>query len=144
VTYPGLAERIRHEQGSASVERLTDEVLRWDPPGRVVTRVAAAATELGGRTLPAGQVVHALIGTAHRDPDVFTDPHTFDPYRAPQRLLAFGSGLHYCLGTHLARAQATAFVRAFARELPGARPAGPPARQPGPSMADITRLPITR
>jgi cytochrome P450 len=145
-TYPGLAERIRQEPecADALTGSLTDEVLRWDPPGRVVTRVAAAGTELGGRPLPAGQVVHALIGAAHRDPDVFTDPHTFDPYRAPQRLLAFGSGLHYCLGTHLARAQATAFVRAFARELPGARPAGPPVRQPGPSMADITRLPITR
>ena len=44
--------------------RLTDEVLRWDPPGRVVTRVAAADTELGGRALPAGQVVHALLGAA--------------------------------------------------------------------------------
>jgi len=140
VTRPGLAARIRREPDLAG--RLTDEVLRWDPPGRVVTRVAAADTELAGRALPAGQVVHALIGAAHRDPRLFDAPHTFDPDRAPRRLLAFGSGLHYCLGVHLARAQASAFVRDFARELPGACLAGPPARQPGPSMTDITRLPI--
>jgi cytochrome P450 len=117
-------------------------MLRWDPPGRVVTRVAGADTELGGRPLPGGQIVHALIGAAHRDPELFADPHTFDPDRPPQRLLAYGSGLHYCLGALLARAQATAFIRGFARELPGARLAAPPVRQPGPSMADITRLPI--
>jgi cytochrome P450 len=139
-TRPGLATRVRQEPDFA--DRLTDEVLRWDPPGRVVTRVAAVDTELGGRALPAGQVVHALIGAAHRDPRLFKDPHTFDPYRAPHRLLAFGSGLHYCLGAHLARIQAAAFVRGFARELPGARLAGEPVRQPGPSMTDITRLPI--
>jgi cytochrome P450 len=140
-TRPGLATSIRSEPGFA--DRLVDEVLRWDPPGRVVTRVAGADTELGGRLLPAGQVVHALIGAAHRDPDRFADPHRFDPRRSPPRLLAFGSGLHYCPGTHLARAQATAFVRGFARELPGARLAAAPVRQPGPSMNDIIRLPIT-
>ncbi|MDX6330851.1 MAG: hypothetical protein QOI83_3234 [Streptomycetaceae bacterium] len=140
-TRPELGERTRQEPDFA--DRLTDEVLRWDPPGRVVTRVAAADTELGGRALPAGQVVHALLGAAHRDPRLFKDPHTFDPYRDPHRLLAFGAGLHYCLGAHLARTQATAFVRLFARELPGARLAGAPVRQPGPSMTDITRLPIT-
>ncbi|WP_127361489.1 cytochrome P450 [Actinacidiphila soli] len=139
-TLPGLAARIGREPDFA--DRLVDEMLRWDPPGRVVTRVAGADTELGGRPLPGGQIVHALIGAAHRDPELFADPHTFDPDRPPQRLLAYGSGLHYCLGALLARAQATAFMRGFARELPGARLAAPPVRQPGPSMADITRLPI--
>lgn len=140
-TRPALAERIQREPDLAG--RLIDEVLRWDPPGRVVTRVAAADTDLGGRMLPAGQVVHVLVGAAHRDPDLFADPHTFDPHRhAPPRLLAFGSGLHFCPGTYLARAQATAFVRSFARELPGARLAAAAVRQAGPSMTDITRLPV--
>ncbi|MFD3452647.1 cytochrome P450 [Streptomyces sp. NPDC058691] len=139
-TQPLLAERIRQDAGFA--ERLTDEVLRWDPPGRVVTRVAAAGTELAGRELPAGQVVHALIGAAHRDPLFFPQPHAFDPDRPAQRLLAFGAGLHYCLGSHLARTQAVAFARGFAHALPGARAAAPPERHAGPSMADIARLPI--
>ncbi|MFJ4851045.1 cytochrome P450 [Streptomyces sp. NPDC088733] len=139
-TRPLLAERIRQDPGFA--EPLTDEVLRWDPPGRVVTRVAAAGTELAGRDLPAGQVVHALIGAAHRDPLHFPDPHAFDPDRPPRRLLAFGTGLHYCLGSHLARTQAVAFARCFARALPGARATAPPERHRGPSMADIARLPV--
>ncbi|MGW7516186.1 cytochrome P450 [Streptomyces sp. NPDC054796] len=143
ITRPALAERIRQEPDFS--DRVVDEVLRWDPPGRVVTRVAGAETELGGRVLPEGQVVHALIGAAHRDPAEFHDPHTFLPRQAPQpqRLLAFGSGLHYCPGTHLARAQAVAFARGFAAELPGARAAGTPERHAGPSMTDITRLPVT-
>ncbi|MEU1541188.1 cytochrome P450 [Actinacidiphila glaucinigra] len=137
---PALAERIRQDPGFAGP--LTDELLRWDPPGRVVTRVTDADTELGGRPVPAGRVVHALIGAAHRDPQRFAAPHVFDPDRPAQRLLAFGGGLHYCLGSHLARAQALAFARAFARELPGARAAAPPVRHAGPSMADIARLTI--
>ncbi|MFD8073169.1 cytochrome P450 [Streptomyces sp. NPDC059718] len=140
VTDPASAERIRQEPGFTGP--LTDELLRWDPPGRVVTRVADADTELGGRPVPAGRVVHALIGAAHRDPARFPAPHVFDPDRPAQRLLAFGGGLHYCLGSHLARVQALAFARAFARELPGARAAAPPVRHAGPSMADIARLTI--
>lgn len=137
---PALAERIRQDPGFAGP--LTDELLRWDPPGRVVTRVAGADTGLGGSPVPAGRVVHALIGAAHRDPSRFPAPHVFDPDRPAQRLLAFGGGLHYCLGSHLARAQALVFARAFARELPGARAAAPPVRHAGPSMADIARLTI--
>ncbi|UGY91518.1 cytochrome P450 [Streptomyces gobiensis] len=140
-TRPGLAERILLEPDLT--DRFVTEVLRWDAPVRVVTRVAADETELAGRSLPAGQIVHALIGAAHRDPEVFTDPHTFRPNRPPRRLLALGSGLHYCLGAHLARAQAVAFVRAFARELRGARLAAAPRRQTGPSFIDITHLPIS-
>lgn len=139
-TEPVLAARIRQDPEFAGP--LTDELLRWDPPGRVVTRVAGADTELGGRPVPAGQVVHALIGAAHRDPALFPDPHAFDPDRPAQRLLVFGGGLHYCLGSHLARAQALVFARALARELPGARAAAPPVRHAGPSMADIARLTI--
>lgn len=139
-TDPALAERIRRDPGFAGP--LTDELVRFDPPGRVVTRVADADTVLGGRPVPAGKIVHAVIGAAHRDPARFPAPHVFDPDRPAQRLLAFGGGLHYCPGSGLARAQAIAFARAFAHALPGARAAAPPVRHAGPSMADIARLTI--
>ncbi len=139
-TRPELAERVRRNPGFA--DRLVEEVLRWDPPGRVITRMTTSDAELGGRVVPAGSVVHALVGAAHRDPRVFPDPHAFDPDRPGRRLLAFGSGLHYCVGAYLSRFHAESFVRTFARELPGARLSAEPVRQPGPSMPDVNWLPI--
>ncbi|MFI0915318.1 cytochrome P450 [Streptomyces abikoensis] len=135
------SERSRYQDPSRA-ERLVDEVLRWDPPARVPTRVACSATVLGDVRVPAGQVVYAVIGAAHRDPHVFERPHVFDPGRAPQRLLAFGSGPHYCPGATMARAQAVAFVRHFTEVLPTARLAGPVRRRTGPVFTDITHLPV--
>lgn len=121
-------------------EHLIEETLRWDPPVKVATRRAVTATEVAGTVIGEGQVVHLLIGAAHQDPVAIPRPRDFDPGRPCDRNFAFGSGIHFCPGSALARAQATAFVPAFLRHLGQARAVGRPERQTGPSFTDITSL----
>lgn len=84
-----------------------EEMLRFESPVQQATfRVAAEAFEVGGERIEQGQVVTALIGAANRDPERFPDPDRFDIARDPNRHLAFGLGIHFCLGAPLARTEA--------------------------------------
>ncbi|NUR84111.1 MAG: cytochrome P450, partial [Nonomuraea sp.] len=76
--------------------------------------------ELGGRVLPAGTPVLTLIGAANRDPAVFDEPDRFDVAREPGRHLAFGLGIHFCLGATLARLEGEIALRALALAAPKA------------------------
>jgi cytochrome P450 len=80
-----------------------EEVLRYLPPTGGTDRFVTRPATLGGVELQPGQRVVAMITAANRDPDVFTDPHTFDPGRTTNPHLSFGHGIHFCLGAHLAR-----------------------------------------
>ncbi|MFC3449276.1 cytochrome P450 [Amycolatopsis speibonae] len=87
----------------ADLRRAVEEVLRYLPPTGGTDRFVTRPTTLGGRELQPGQRVVAMITAANRDPEVFADPHTFDPDRAANPHLSFGHGVHFCLGAHLAR-----------------------------------------
>ncbi|MFI9239235.1 cytochrome P450 [Streptomyces sp. NPDC053079] len=80
-----------------------EEVLRWRPPLVRDQRLTTCDAELGGRTIPAGSMVCVWLASAHRDPLRFENPDTFDIRRNSGRHLAFGKGIHYCLGAPLAR-----------------------------------------
>ena len=80
-----------------------EEVLRYLPPTGGTDRFVTRPTTLGGVELQPGHRVVAMISAANRDPDVFADPHTFDPGRTVNPHLSFGHGVHFCLGAHLAR-----------------------------------------
>ena len=80
-----------------------EEVLRFDSPTHIVVRFALEDTKLGARTIRAGDMLYAVIGSANRDPARFPDPDTFDIGRADKRHLSFGMGIHFCLGAPLAR-----------------------------------------
>lgn len=91
------------EYASSTVE----EVLRYSAAANTMTsRVAAQDMELGGETIPAGEPILAVLGAANRDPKRFTDPHRFDITRKPNPHMAFGGGLHACVGAPLARLEA--------------------------------------
>ena len=75
-------------------------------------RTATRDLEIGGRDIAAGQKVVLWFGAANRDPEVFAEPERFDPTRSPNDHITFGWGVHYCLGTHLARAEVRAFFAA--------------------------------
>jgi cytochrome P450 len=100
-----------------AVERLVEEMLRHDSPLHLFERTATSDVELHGVTVRTGQKVAALLGAANRDPRVFAEPDRFDPTRDPNPHLAFGAGIHFCLGAPLARMELQISVRALLRRL---------------------------
>ena len=87
----------------AAVDRLVEEMLRHDSPLHLFERTATADVELHGVTVRRGEKVAALLGAANRDPTVFAEPDRFVADRDPNPHLAFGAGIHFCLGAPLAR-----------------------------------------
>lgn len=85
------------------IDTTVEELLRFTPPLHMFTRYAYETVEIGGHTLNAGDEVALMLGAAGRDPAVFPDPHRFDPTRPKPAHLAFGGGLHFCVGAPLAR-----------------------------------------
>jgi cytochrome P450 len=85
------------------VRTAVDELLRFDGPVQVDARTAYADLELDGATVPAGEVVVALLGSASRDERRFAAPDRLDVGRDEGPSLAFGAGIHHCLGAALAR-----------------------------------------
>ncbi len=82
-----------------------DEMLRWDSPVQLDVRTALEPAELLGEPVDAGTRVVTLLGAANRDPDQFTDPDRFDISRDEGTPMSFASGIHYCLGANLSRAE---------------------------------------
>lgn len=105
----------------AAVARLVEEMLRHDSPLHLFERTATTDVELQGVTIREGQKVAALLGAANRDPAVFADPDRFDAAREPNAHLAFGAGIHFCLGAPLARMELQISVRALLRRLGAVR-----------------------
>jgi cytochrome P450 len=96
---------------------LAEEMLRHDSPLHLFERTATSDVELHGVTIRAGQKVAALLGAANRDPAVFSEPDRFRADRDPNPHLAFGAGIHFCLGAPLARMELQVSVRALLQRL---------------------------
>ena len=113
--HPRQLRRLRAEP--ALIPCAVDEMLRFESPlQRATFRVTTAPVRIGGMTLDAGQQLSAVIGAANRDPAEFDAPETFDIARRPNRHLAFGKGIHKCLGERVAKAEARiAFSALLAR-----------------------------
>ena len=97
---------------------VVEELLRFVSPVQLDGRVAAEDLELGGQHIRAGQWVLAVIGSANRDEGVWRDAGTLDVTRSPNPHLAFGRGIHFCLGAPLARLEARIALQTLLRRLP--------------------------
>ena len=101
------------------MESAVEEMLRYDGPVGVSTmRWALEDVEWYGQTIPAGDMVVASLLGANRDPQVFENPDTFDIARTPNRHIAFGHGIHYCLGAPLARLEGVVAFETLLKRLP--------------------------
>jgi cytochrome P450 len=123
-----------------------EELVRYVRIGVLpLARVTTEEVELGGVTIPAGEVVLPIIQAANRDPSVFSEPDSLDVTRPPVSHLGFGSGAHHCLGAQLARVELQEALRGLLR-LPGLALAVPPADlrfKPGMAIHNLMALPIT-
>jgi len=116
------AEARRIQQVPSLIPAAIDEMLRFDGPAQMTSRIVTEELELRGKEMKPGQVVLAALGAANRDPEQFPDPDRFDAGRSPNRHLAFGMGIHHCLGAPLAVAEAQTAFAALLRRFPNPEP----------------------
>jgi cytochrome P450 len=108
------------------VAACVEEMLRFDSALQLFERTATVPVEVAGARLEPGQRIAALLGAANRDPAVFDDPDTFRPDRDPNPHLAFGAGLHFCLGAPLARMELAESLAMLLERMPALRLVGEP------------------
>ncbi|MFI7007199.1 cytochrome P450 [Streptomyces sp. NPDC050145] len=125
LTHPEQWEIYKRERPSTTAE----EIVRWATPVVSFQRTATQDTELGGQKIKAGDRVGLFYSSANHDPEVFTDPDTFDIKRDPNPHLGFGGGgPHFCLGKSLAVLEIDLIFNAIADAMPNLRLTGEPRR----------------
>jgi pimeloyl-[acyl-carrier protein] synthase len=140
--HPAELRRLRAEP--ALLPSAVEELLRWDSPVQRTGRIAATDVELGGRLIPKGALVSAVVGAANRDPAHFPEPDRLDLARPDNRHLAFGWGIHFCLGAPLARVEGQIAIGALARRLPGlALATDRPEWRESSALRGLRALPVT-
>jgi cytochrome P450 len=122
------------------VEQAVEEVLRYDPPVQLVGRFALRSTAIAGTTVAGGSFVLMFLGAANRDPELCPDPDRFSIQRGARRHLAFGHGIHFCLGAPLARLEAAIALRQLLPLLPRLRIAGEPEWKPNTVLRGLDHL----
>ncbi len=133
----------------AAPERIgaaVEELLRFDGPVQsAIPAITAAPVELGGVPIPAGEIVVVSVLAANRDPARVSDANRFDLSRTESPHVAFGHGIHHCLGAPLARLEARIAIGSLLARYPRMRLAVPPAelrRLPGLVMNGLVALPV--
>jgi cytochrome P450 len=120
-----------------------EEVLRYDSPIQGFFRTADAPYAVAGEEIPTGSRVLLLFASANRDPRHWDRPDEFRVDRNPADHLAFGSGIHLCLGAHLARMEGVTVLRALLDRTRGLELAGNPVRGINPNLRGLLSLPVT-
>jgi cytochrome P450 len=139
--HPAERARLRREPGL--IKSAVEELLRYESPVQLTSRIPKQDVTLRGRRLPAGIEVNLVLGAANRDPLQFSDADRLDLGRIENRHLAFGHGPHFCLGAPLARLEAQiAFSRLVERFL-SLRAAGEAQSwRPGLVLRGLAALPV--
>ncbi len=125
------------------METAIEEVLRFESPLQRLGRTVIEDCQLHGTTIRSGETLFSLLGAANRDPSQFDQPNTLNIHRSPNRHLAFGHGVHFCLGAPLARIEAPIALKTLFTRLPEVKLATDQVRWNSGVMRGIKRLPLT-
>jgi hypothetical protein len=139
--HPDQLDLLRREP--ALMESAVEELLRFDSPVHRIGRRAKGDLSLSGFPIPAGQTVILALAAANRDPAQFPDPDRLDVRRAENRHLAFGHGIHFCLGAALARLEGQIAIGSIIRRYPDLRLTGERlAWRKNSSLRGLQALPV--
>lgn len=136
---PDQMEAMRAAPDLAPV---VEEALRYDSPVQAVVRLANHDVEIGDVVIPEDAMVLILYGSANRDETRWADAGRFDVTRPVQDHVAFGSGIHHCLGAHLARLEATIVLDVLRTRLASIEPAGPATRAGAFMLRGAASIPV--
>jgi cytochrome P450 PksS len=118
--HPDQMERLRNDP--ALIKPALEELLRYASPVEMATeRYAREDVSIAGVTIPRGEMVFAVLGSANRDERQFTSPDSLDLTREPNKHLSFGLGAHFCLGAPLARLEGQIAINTLLRRVPDLR-----------------------
>jgi pimeloyl-[acyl-carrier protein] synthase len=137
---PDQLERLR--RSPELVAAAVDELLRFDGPVQMTQRIATEDLTLAGCRVRAGDEILLVLGAANRDPAVFVEPHRLDVTRDARRHVAFGGGIHHCLGAALARLEGQVALAALLARFPRLELAGQPVRRPTFTLRGLESLPV--
>jgi hypothetical protein len=122
LTFLRSDELAQLQRDRSAIPGFVEEVLRYDAPVHAVQRITTQAVEIGGTTIPAGSMVNVLLGATGRDGAHTSAPEQFDHGRDNPGLLAFGFGVHFCLGAALARLEARVAIETLLDRFSGFAP----------------------
>jgi cytochrome P450 len=137
------AEWHRLCDGSVSPVTAVEEMLRFDSALQLFERTATADVDVAGHPVAAGEKIAVLLGSANRDDAAFDDPDRLDLGRDPNPHVAFGAGVHFCLGAPLARVELAESLSLLARTFPSLRLAGEPERRPTFVLRGFESVPVS-
>ncbi len=143
IRHPDQWRRLRDDP--SLIPNAVEEFVRWTTPILNMCRVAATDAEIAGVTIPAGEQILLMYGSANRDEAVFDAPDVFDVARRPGDHIAFGLGPHFCLGASLARLELQIFFEEFVARVAAAERAddeGPRILR-NAFVRGVTEFPIT-
>ena len=139
-----LENKAQADTQTDSIERTVEEILRFDPPLHLFTRHVYEDFEVGGVSLKRGDEIGCLLGAANGDPAAYPDPHLFDTMRKGPTHLAFGAGVHFCVGAPLARMELQIGLRVLFDRCPNLMLAGVPRYANLYHFHGLERLLVTR
>ncbi|BBX03343.1 cytochrome P450 [Mycolicibacterium moriokaense] len=139
---PEQLDAIRADR--SLIPQAIEEGVRWEPPLLTITRTATKDTVLGGVEIPAGATVMPMLGSATHQEDRFPDPDKFDIFRPQKSHMAWGHGVHVCLGMHLARLEMRTAINLLLDRLPNLRldPDGDDPHVRGQVFRSPTSVPV--
>ena len=142
--HPNQLQKLREDP--SLIKTAVEELLRYDGPVETSTeRFAREDITIGGVVIPRGEMVMVVIASADHDPERFADPDTLDITRAGNKHLAFGKGIHFCLGAPLARMEGQIAINTLLRRMPNLRLADSPESltwRPGMVLRGLKGLPV--
>jgi len=146
----GMYALLRHPDQLAQlrsdpslVGSAVEELLRYDSPVQMTGRIALEPVEIGGHEIKTGQWILPLLGAANHDPAQFDDPESLNLKRTPNPHVAFGRGIHFCLGSPLARLEGQIAIGMLVRRFPNLGLAGVPVRRQQITLRGLQSLPIS-
>ncbi|MCW2551049.1 MAG: putative cytochrome hydroxylase [Mycobacterium sp.] len=137
---PGELDRLRNDPGL--MPTAVEEMIRWSTPVKEFMRTAARDTTVRGVDIAAGESVYLAYVSGNRDEEVFTDPFRFDVGRDPNKHVAFGYGVHFCLGAALARMEMNSLFTELIPRLDSIEIAGVPELSATTFVGGLKHLPI--